>query len=225
MSNAKNYAVFFDFDNTITAYDVLDDMLARFSKDDKWMVLEEQWKKGKIGSLECLEGQLKSIRIDKKSLDKYLGTIELDPYFKKLLQFFYSKKIKVIILSDNFDYILHRILKINNVSQDVSDIYSNALKIQKSRLLPRFPFTDPECGDCAHCKKTSLLNNVKADETSVYIGDGQSDICASKSADIVFAKGHLRKHYRDEKLPCVPFKKLKDVYECFKKEEFLRDIP
>ncbi len=43
--NLKNPVVFFDFDNTITTFDVLDDMLARFSRNDNWIKLEEQWKK------------------------------------------------------------------------------------------------------------------------------------------------------------------------------------
>ena len=43
--NGKNLTVFFDFDNTITMSDVIDDMLERFSKDDGWKKLEEKWQR------------------------------------------------------------------------------------------------------------------------------------------------------------------------------------
>ena len=84
----QNYIVFFDFDNTITTIDVIDDMLERFSGDDGWKDLEEKWKREEIGSRECLKGQVEGIGIDKEKLDNYLSTIKIDPYFKKLLNFF-----------------------------------------------------------------------------------------------------------------------------------------
>ena len=82
----KNFIVFFDFDNTITSIDVIDDMLERFSGDDKWKDLEKRWQREEIGSLECLKGQVEGIRVDKETLDNYLSKVKIDPYFKKLLQ-------------------------------------------------------------------------------------------------------------------------------------------
>ena len=38
----NDFIVFFDFDNTITTIDVIDDMLARFSGDDGWKELEKR---------------------------------------------------------------------------------------------------------------------------------------------------------------------------------------
>ena len=35
----RHYVAFFDFDNTITTYDILDDIIARFSRDDGWVEL------------------------------------------------------------------------------------------------------------------------------------------------------------------------------------------
>jgi len=39
--------VFFDFDNTITNFDVLDDIIRRFSADKKWVAMSGPGKKGK----------------------------------------------------------------------------------------------------------------------------------------------------------------------------------
>ena len=105
----KKFIVFFDFDNTITSIDVIDNMLERFSGDDNWKDLEKRWQREEIGSLECLKGQVEGIRVDKDTLDSYLSTIKIDPYFNKLLQFFGSRGIPVLIVSDNFDYMLKEI--------------------------------------------------------------------------------------------------------------------
>jgi len=216
LNNSDKHLVFFDFDNTITTWDILDDMLTRFSGNYDWLELEEKWKKGEIGSRECLEGQIKGIRITKKDLDKYLDTIKIDPYFTKLRSFLDAKDKKIIILSDNFDYILNYVLKHNNIYD--METYCNKLEISEDRLIPSFPYNDEECcGRCAHCKRMSIkrLNNPGA--VTIYIGDGLSDICASEHADIVYAKGSLQGHLNDKGIEHIPINGLKDVYEYFQR--------
>ncbi|MDP2912702.1 MAG: MtnX-like HAD-IB family phosphatase [Candidatus Omnitrophota bacterium] len=210
---ARRRVVFFDFDNTITTRDVLDDLIGRFSGDDKWMEFEKKWKKGEIGSMECLKGQMKGVRITKSALDRYLSTIKIDPYFKKLVKFFHSHGIKSVILSDNFDYILNTILSNNGIG--APEIFSNRISLRGGRLIPAFPYSNKDCGDCAHCKKTSLEANAAEGVRSVYIGDGLSDVCASGGADTVFAKDYLKSYFKEKGLPHIPIKNLKDVYEYF----------
>ena len=76
--------VYFDFDNTITRFDVLDAVIEQFSIDREWVAYEEAWRAGDIGSKECLEGQLRSIRCTRESLAEYLATVTLDAHFKRL---------------------------------------------------------------------------------------------------------------------------------------------
>lgn len=211
----EKHTVFFDFDNTITLGDVFDDLVERFAINDKWRDLEEQWKKRKIGSKACLAGQLKGVRVDKKSLDRYLSGVKVDPYFKKLVKLLKSRKIKTIILSDNFDYILNRILRNHDISH--IKVYSNNLRISGKRLVPRFPYINKGCGGCAHCKKTNLLAHMDKGTLAVYVGDGLSDLCASRRADMVFAKGYLKDYLAKRGVEHIPFRGLKDVYDYFRR--------
>lgn len=215
LNSVKSCTVFLDFDNTITTRDVLDDIVSQFSKDDKWIDLERKWKDGKIGSKECLKGQISGIRVGKRTLDRYLAAVKIDPYFGRLKRFLDSRKFKTMIVSDNFDYILQKILRKNDIGG--MTVYSNRLKMVEGRLVPDFPFDNKKCGDCAHCKKSTLLANKKKDSVTLYIGDGLSDACASREADIVFAKGYLMDYFTERKLPHVPFKELKDVYDYLKR--------
>jgi len=211
----KKQVIFFDFDNTITKFDILDDMLERFSADDKWVKLEERWRRGEIGSRQCLDGQMRGIRITRDRLDKYLKTIKLDPDFTKVLNHCDANGIKKVILSDNFDYILKNILKYNGISG--IDVYCNALKISDDSLDPGFPYAAPECGACAHCKTKNLEANTPAGYESIYIGDGLSDVCPSKKAALVFAKSTLMNRLKSDNVPYVPFDDLGDVYDYLKK--------
>lgn len=206
----KKTAVFFDFDNTVTTFDVLDDMLERFSKDEAWIGLEKRWKAGKIGSRECLEGQMKGLRINKKRLDSYLAGIKIDPYFKKILGLLGSARIPAFILSDNFKFILKSILRYNNISG--LKLYSNSLRLSGERLIPSFPLASKTCSLCANCKKEVMLSHISNGTRALYIGDGLSDVCPSRFAAMVFAKHTLLKYCREEGLNHVPFNSLKDVY-------------
>lgn len=218
MDNSKNgnKVVFFDFDNTVTTCDVFDDMLLRFAEDDSWRLLEERWKNKKIGSRQCLEGQISTINITKNSLDKYLATIKIDPYFKRLVRFLKQRRVETIILSDNFDYILKRILKRNGING--LKVYSNKARIAGNRLVPSFPFTDGKCRVCAHCKKKTMFTNGANGSFKIYVGDGQSDICPAEHADKVFAKESLLDYCRKERIPHTPYKNLKEVYNRIKEE-------
>jgi len=206
----KKCVVFFDFDNTIATCDVFDNMLLLFSKDDRWVELEKRWKSGKIGSKTCLEGQLRGMDMTQKTLDAYLPKIKLDPYYKPIYKFLIARKVKTITLSDNFDYILQKVLAHNGIRK--LKVYANKLKFIRGKMITDFPFKNKDCQVCAHCKTKNLLANTKTDSIIIYIGDGASDVCPAKYAHLVFAKDSLLRHFKDNKLECIPYRNLKDVH-------------
>lgn len=210
----KRLEVFFDFDNTITPFDVFDDMSLRFGDERKWQILEQKWKKGLISSRECLSGQLRGMRVNKKLLADYLSGVKIDSHFKKLVALLRKKRIKTVILSDNFDFILKGILEANAVPR--SKIYSNRLRFSNGCLLPQFPFMNKKCRRCAHCKTKNLLANKSRNSIICYIGDGLSDMCPAEKSDIVFAKGELLAYLKRRHISCVSYRTLRDVYEYFK---------
>ena len=211
--NLAKTQVFFDFDNTLTSFDVLDDIIKRFSPNEDWLKFERDWLAGKIGSKECLQGQLRSVRIDNIGLFEYLSKIKIDPYFVKLLALLKQNGVEPIILSDSFSLIIEYILRSNGLKG--IKVYSNRLKFQKNRLIPYFPHRDKTCNVCGHCKRNNLLKNTTKDKMIIYIGDGLSDICPAKEADVVFAKGRLKKHFEKLKRQHIAINDLGDVYKYF----------
>lgn len=207
--NLFNATAFFDFDNTMTSFDVLDDVIKRFAVDKNWVKLEARWKKGEIGSRECLEGQLKSLRATKKSLVKYLDSVKIDPWTEKLFGLLRKHGIKPIILSDSFSFIIKHVLKKNKIGG--VKVYANTLEFDGDKLVPSFPYLNG-CSRCGHCKKGQmpLFNNGKK---TIYVGDGHSDMCPASEADFVFAKRPLFNYLTKRKKPCRAFKNFKDIYK------------
>ena len=201
--------VFFDFDNTIAMSDVVDDIIGRFAVGDRWIELEKLWKEGTIGSRECLSGQFGSVKVSKKELAEYLKLKAIDPDFKNILAFLATKKIKPVIVSDNFEFILKSILKNNGITG--LEVFCNKVEFNKDQLKLSFPHLSKDCARCAHCKKNTLADNTKKNDFIIYVGDGLSDLCAAQDAHLVFAKASLLKYFRKIGRPCVPFKTLKNV--------------
>ncbi len=214
LSSLSQCLVFFDFDNTITTFDVLDDIIKRFSVNKDWVKFEEAWEKGEIGSRRCLEGQLRSVRVTRKELFRYLSGIKIDPHFHKIYAMLKREGLRPVILSDNFNPIIKFILKNNDIGE--MRIFANNLSFRGDRLLSSFPHVNSHCLRCAHCKKKNLLKKGVRDKIIMYIGDGLSDICPAENSDMVFAKGKLLEHFRSKKKLCLAFRNLDDIYNYYR---------
>jgi len=208
--------VFFDFDNTLTSFDVLDGVIEQFSINRDWVAYEEAWKQGKIGSQQCLEGQLRCIRVSRQALCEYLSGIRVDAHFPRLLSLLRSVGINPVILSDSFSFMIDFVLKNNGITG--VKVYSNKLRFYKDRLVPSFPYRNNLCPHCAHCKTSTLSHEAFKNKIVMYAGDGLSDVCPACHADIVFAKKNcsLLKHFTETGRECLAFHDLGDIYIYFR---------
>jgi 2,3-diketo-5-methylthio-1-phosphopentane phosphatase len=197
----------------MTTSDVLDDVIRRFSINDQWIALEKAWHEEKIGTKECLEGQLRNVRVSKAVLFKFLKKVELDPHFHQLLSLLVREGIKPVILSDNFTCIIKLILEYHGI--DDLKVYGNSLRFWRDHIIPAFPYDNPFCLTCAHCKKIHLTKDKTENKIIVFVGDGRSDFCPARVSDIVFAKDNLLRFMTREELPCIAYKDLGDVNHYF----------
>ena len=207
---ASGHRVFIDFDNTISRGDVLDGLIERFAEGGAWRELEAEWAAGRIGARACLDGQLRSMRGTWPEFVAHLGSVELDPGFGRLRGVLREARVELVILSDNFDLFVGELL-LRHGHADVRYV-ANHVEFAGDRLIPSFPHYNPGCPGCAHCKKTHFV--PRRDRMRVvYIGDGASDICPARHADIVFAKSSLLGYLKGAGLPCRPFGDLAGVAE------------
>ena len=81
LSKISNTAIFCDFDGTITEEDCIDKLLSLYA-NERWQVIEEDWKNGIIGSMECLKLQIGCIEnISCDQLDEFIKNIKIDNFF------------------------------------------------------------------------------------------------------------------------------------------------
>jgi 2,3-diketo-5-methylthio-1-phosphopentane phosphatase len=199
-----------DFDGTISSQDVLDELICRYAIDDSWKLLERRWQSGEIGSRACLTGQFDLVRVTPSELDAILNRMTLDPGAVALFRLLDLHRVPVVILSDCVDFFIRRILRRYGFAH--LEVRSNTAVFADGGLRLYCPHESCNCTfGAAHCKCASMDALGQPGRRSIYVGDGRSDLCASRKADLVFAKAVLGRLLESEKIPFLPYTTLHDV--------------
>jgi HAD superfamily phosphoserine phosphatase-like hydrolase len=98
-----------DFDGTIALSDVTDRLLERFAAPG-WEELERQWRDGRIGSADCMAGQVALIDASRSELDAAIDEVVLDPDFAAFVTAARRAGAHLIVVSDGLDYAIERLL-------------------------------------------------------------------------------------------------------------------
>lgn len=181
--------VFCDFDGTITTRDTVDVLLSELA-DPEWEAIEEEWVRGEIGSRECMSRQVPLIRGGWGKVRELLDTLQITPGAAEFVSWCKSKFIPFVVVSDGLDRVIEYILRKNGIPAD--KIYANHLiesatgefSLQAS-VRPRF--ANCQSGVC----KCQLVGQQAYQQIRIVVGDGRSDFCWSKEADLLYAKGKL----------------------------------
>ncbi|MCX7769935.1 MAG: HAD family hydrolase [Proteobacteria bacterium] len=176
-----------DFDGTVNKIDI-GRAISKYLFPDTWKDIDSKFKKGLINNFEFYSKYLKphfskNYQEIKKVISKNL---RINEGFKE----FYSESLKrgdkLIILSDGFDIYIDAFLKKYNLS---IDYFSNRItEIDEKTFSLAYPFHCLACPICGTCKSKILEKIKKNFARTIYIGDGDSDICPSFQSEVFFGK-------------------------------------
>ena len=201
--------LFFDFDNTLTSGDILDQIIEEFSPNEDWRDWENAWETGHLSARDCLRLQIENLRVTREKLLGYLSLVRVDPSFSAIVDWAKARQVEVSIVSDSFLPLIHHILLTNGI--DIVPVLANDLGFSGDRLIPAFPFYDPTCTRSANAKARHLA--PYSGHSIVFAGDGHSDLDAALSANVVFAKSTLAKELGARGATFHPFDTLEPVLE------------
>ncbi len=207
--------IFLDFDGTISRRDAIDAILETYA-DREWLAIEEEWQAGRIGSRECLRRQMELVSATPDELDALLASIKVDEGFAALLETCAMYGVAAHIVSDGFDYCIHRILSrpalgLAPLLRDVQ-IFSSHLERDGGNWRVAFPHPEQVCEHgCATCKPALMRALNPAGAPVIFVGDGLSDRYAARGADIVLAKNSLEVYCQDQLIPYVLYDNLSEV--------------
>lgn len=220
-SNDNRVAVFVDFDGTIARRDVQLGILDRFCPQDWRRIFLECLARGQKSRC-YLPAWYRGWKLPPEEIIAFIDQeMELDPYFPSFVDYCQRHGYPLEILSDGLEiYIAHLLgkaglsvpYKVNQV-----DFSTKGAAIKFANVSP--------CGLCAHCKTASLDEARKDGLSIIYIGDGISDECPARHADLVFAKDSLLIYCKEHHIPHIPFDTFQDVIDNMPKGADLQEIP
>ena len=205
------YKFFLDFDGTITKEDVIDRILEEFA-DPTWMEIEQSWVNGEIGSRDCMAMQTKLIRAKVRDLLDFLESIHIDETFVDFVRYCRTKAFEIVILSDGIDLFIKSILDRYGLN-DIR-VYSNSLGCTNGSYEMYFPHFQKDCLSRSGICKCKIMEELSSPSTlNILVGDGRSDFCIARKADLTFAKSDLLDFCRVEKIPHRDHREFGDILE------------
>lgn len=200
-----------DFDKTITLKDSTDEMV-RLYNEEKLHDIMRRFRAKEINIKTYLSETLSLVgEITPDEFFRNMGKdLEIDPYFKEFME----KRYEFIIVSAGTEENIDAVFSKNNINIEQNKIYANTLNFSENGITVNFIY-DANCGFCGVCKKKILGKYREKYNKIVYIGDGSSDICAAREADVVFARRgeRLAKIFEEENRPVIIYDSFKDVIE------------
>ncbi len=198
-----------DFDGTLSKGDTVDAMLERFA-DVRWQDLEKDWLDGKISAIECMQQQLDLVHADRVTLENFFRGIQLDstfiPFYEHISQF-----SKGAIVSDGLDHAIE--VATYNAKIPQISIFANKLNFKTNGVSISYPLQNMNCKAGNGVCKCQVAENLAVDVGGpiILVGDGKSDYCIAKHADMVFAKGKLVTFCEKENIPYIPFETFAEI--------------
>jgi 2-hydroxy-3-keto-5-methylthiopentenyl-1-phosphate phosphatase len=205
--------VFSDFDGTIAVHDIGNQLFRKYAGAQALEIVKH-YLDGTMTARECLTQECAAVpSVTEKELDLFVQQFSLDPSFGAFVEFCRHRNIPLVVLSDGLDFYVERLLKKHG--HEALPFYSNHLDFVQhggvTKMVPSFPHTDAECLLCGNCKRNHLLTLSGDDDVIVYIGDGISDRCPVRYADVVFAKGSLIRYCQEQNVTYHEFRDFTDI--------------
>lgn len=207
----NSLSLFCDFDGTIATRDIGDDLIDRFGVREPWhtMLLEGRLP---IRDYWCAVTETVDVERMERELERYLREIPIDPGFVRLVALAEEIGAPLTVVSDGFDLYIEPFLRAHGVELRPNSVICNSASVVDGRLALRFPHGADGCTcPSAVCKRNVVLLRAEPEARIIYIGDGLSDCCPARHADVIFAKKRLAAYCNAERLPHYPFATLDDV--------------
>ncbi len=207
-------AVVVDFDGTVTERAVSYMLLEKYGRPG-WRELDQRYAAGELTAREVIAAQFAMIDATEEQIADFARQhVKLRAGFPEFVSHLRGLGYPVAITSEGLDIYIDPVLDENLVDY-VNLFYNEASRDAEGRLVPLYPHADMDCDDCGNCK-SGLVKALQADGNYVVlIGNGRTDYCPAKYANIVFACDMLARKLQEEGRPYILFDDFHDILEAW----------
>jgi HAD superfamily phosphoserine phosphatase-like hydrolase len=201
------FAVFVDFDGTITDIDTFDALVRAAAGDDAWIAIDDALVAGRITLRAALEQQAALVRLSREEALAFLeANAHVDPAFGPFVAAVREHGGTIRVLSAGIAAVIHDALGRAGVEVEV-------LANEVDFSADGWTVTFIDDSDNGHDKAAHVRAAQAAGAHTVFVGDGISDFDAAVVADQRFAKRGraLEAYCRERAIPCTTFRSFDEI--------------
>lgn len=213
---APRFLALVDYDGTITARENLEVALQKLV-GDAWRPFEAEVRAGRLSHAECLRRQIALVRAPRAELFGALAdAAEPSDGLRDFFSGLTAREGRGAVVSAGFREAIERFWRRENLPP--FEIYAGELVGDGENGAPPYSIAfSPALGDCERCGpkscKTAVLRALRRPGDIVLVfGDGASDLCPAREADLTFARGHLAESCAAEGLEWRPLTSFSEVW-------------
>ena len=201
--------VFTDFDGTVTRTDSLVFLLDAYV-GSSWLEIERRVEDGSLPEWEGLRQEVSLLTVPyEQARRRLLEELPLDPGFAAFAAFCEEKGWPLSILSGGLRPLIDALLERDGLSH--LPVHSNDLAFEEDGRWRVVSAPTPRIRElCNHCKTWWLR---EAAGPVIYIGDGTTDRCPGREADLLFAKGGLARWSEEQGVPHLKWERFVDILD------------
>jgi 2-hydroxy-3-keto-5-methylthiopentenyl-1-phosphate phosphatase len=207
-------AVVVDFDGTVTEEAVSLMLLERFATGP-WRELDREFEAGQMSARDVITRQFEMIEATDEQVRAFVRDhARLRTGFAEFVSHLRGLGYPLAVVSEGLDLYVNEVLEHNGI--DYVNVFCNeAVRSGGGRLRVQYPHASMDCSDCGNCK-SGLVKALQADGNYVvFIGNGRTDLCPAKRANIVFATDGLARNLQEEGRSFILFEDFYDIMEAW----------
>jgi len=211
-----SWAIFSDFDGTLTDKDTIDTLVETFLGAEYCRDVTGRLAAGTSTVREVISEEFARLRLTPVEMEAFLQReIRVDPELPALLREAEARFIPFEILSSGMDTLILPLLRAAGI--DVPVRCNQLLHDAGAEPCYRIVYRD-DSGN-GH-DKARMLRRAKAQGWSViYLGDGITDLACAREADVLFARRQLASYCQHHQIP------FHALHDCGDVRRFLLSLP
>jgi len=219
MSTNGKTVVLCDFDGTVTVEDSLDTVFDHLAPPG-WREIGRR-ARSRGGTRTSIPVEVALCQAKREDFEQVVREkVSLRPGFREFLALCRERGWEFVILSEGFALHIETVLRREGLSG--LRYYSNDLVFHGDGISVSQPYANPDCGLCGNCKSGHLKRYRERGYGVIYIGDGITDFCPARQADLVLARGALADYCNREGIDHIPFDDFYDVVHALRQGVVLR---
>ena len=209
-----DWLLLLDFDGTLTFRDVdfeVADALLPPGRERAYEPLAHRYERLEIGLPEYFEGYLALLAATPAEIARAAAAVRLRPGVDRLLATIAALGVEVRIVSEGVDAYVHPVLSTAGLGAVPVSCNRAVHDPETGRWQVTTAADGEPCARCLNCKGAHARRARAAGRRVAIVGNGASDLCGARLADLVVARDNLAHHCDREGLPYVPWTTLEDV--------------